>query len=533
MKQHSNAVQVDSDHLENKIKVGDTVEVITPHLIKSCKDLNLKIDLRQGAIVKEDTKKGKFIKSLKDQLYVLVANGECYPGFYYDVFGFKHSARMCEAITSKQNKRIDLRSVYPNEIKQTSESTMLEKYGVTHNWACGELRDELEAKWVEKYGVKNPLASKEVRERVKETMLDRYGVEHYTDSEDFKLKVKETMLDRYGVGHNWCKGPLRDVIVAKWIETYGVDNPMKSSEVQEKMKFTCNERYGVDYPLQSSEIYDKTKETLFQNYGVEYTFQSPGIREKSRQTIIERYGVDHQLRVPEIIAKISEKIKETVASKDPRYAMVHNWLKNGYDDANEVIEFLIENYDYNLSLHYLKLLGLKSKKEFMTEFKLRSLLDRLGVDYIQNARKLHGVKFNKIYYDMDFYFPELKLGIEVNGLQNHSVNAKAMGKGDSKSKEYHFEKFKAFHSSGILMISFTDYEQDHFRSDYENIIRHHLLGEPLNVSKEFLEFNQISNIEESLNYGLFDPSRFTGNFEDHQHQRFIGDYEYWDCGVIK
>ena len=83
------------------------------------------------------------------------------------------------------------------------------------------------------------------------------------------------------------------------------------------------------------------------------------------------------------------------------------------------------------------------------------------------------------------------------------------------------------------MISFTDYEQEHFKSDYENIIKHHLTGEPLNVSKEFLEFNQISSIEESLNYGLFDPSRLTGNFEDHQHQRFIEDYEYWDCGIIR
>ena len=239
------------------------------------------------------------------------------------------------------------------------------------------------------------------------------------------------------------------------------------------------------------------------------------------------------MKIPEVVEKVARKIKETIASKDPRYAKVYDWLTNGYEDASEVIEFLIENYDYNLSLHYLKLLGLKSKKEFATELKLRSLLDKLGADYVQNARKLHGVKFNKLYYDMDFYFPKLKLGIEVNGLQNHSVNAKAMGKGDSKSKDYHFEKFKAFRDGGILMLSFTDYEQDHFREDYENIIKHHLLGERLDISKEFLEFNQISSIEESLNYGLFDPSRFTGNFEDHQHQRFIEDFEYWDCGVIK
>ena len=129
---------------------------------------------------------------------------------------------------------------------------------------------------------------------------------------------------------------------------------------------------------------------------------------------------------------------------------------------------------------------------------------------------------------MDFYFPKLRLGIEVNGLQYHSVNSD-----ENKTPEYHFEKFKKFHESGILMLSFTSSELDHSRDDVVNIIKHHLLGEPLNVSKEFLEFNQISRIEESLNYGLFDPNQFTGKFEDHQHQRFIDDYEYWDCGVIR
>ena len=239
MNKHSKEAPAALDLPVSNVKEGDTVEVITPHLIKSCKDSNLKIDLRQGTIVKETTKKGKFIKSLKDQLNVLVAKGECYPGIYYDVFGFTRSANMCGSITSKQNKRIDLRSIYSNEIKQLSEATMLEKYGVTHNWARGELRDELEAKWIEVYGVKNPLAAKEIQEKLKQTMLERYGVEHYTDSEDFKPKVKETMLERYGVEHNWNKGQLRDNLEAKWVEKYGVDNPIKSDKVRDTMKSTC------------------------------------------------------------------------------------------------------------------------------------------------------------------------------------------------------------------------------------------------------------------------------------------------------
>ena len=164
--------------------------------------------------------------------------------------------------------------------------------------------------------------------------------------------------------------------------------------------------------------------------------------------------------------------------------------------------------------------------------KLCNLLDSLEIEYIHRAKKAHQVRnANNEYYELDAYIPELSLGIEINGRAHHSVNKAA--KGDPKTPEWHFEKFKAFRDSGILMLSFTDYEQEHFKSDYENIIKHHLLGEPLNISKAFLEFNQISSIEESLNYGLFDANQFTGNFEDHQHQRFIEDFEYWDCGVIQ
>ena len=205
------------------------------------------------------------------------------------------------------------------------------------------------------------------------------------------------------------------------------------------------------------------------------------------------------------------------------------------EDISEIIKFITENYGRTQALVHLKELGIKQPTSYITEVKLCNLLDSLGVEYIHNAKKYHQVRNpNNEYYELDFYIPTRKLGIEINGLSHHSVNYAANG--DPKTLEYHFEKFKAFRDSGILMLSFTDYEQDHFTEDYINIIKLHLgllNKEDFRVSEEFLEFNQVSSIEESLNYGLFDPNQFTGNFEDHQHQRFIENFEYWDCGVIR
>ena len=50
---------------------------------------------------------------------------------------------------------------YVNKAKH--ESTMLERYGVKHNWQNGELRDNYYATMLSKYGVKHPLQSDSIK----------------------------------------------------------------------------------------------------------------------------------------------------------------------------------------------------------------------------------------------------------------------------------------------------------------------------------------------------------------------------------
>lgn len=306
---------------------------------------------------------------------------------------------------------------------------------------------------------------------------------------------------------------------------YQVDNVSKLPEVSERRKRTNLKRYQVDNAAKSPEAKANTRKTNQKRYQANTPIENPEIKSNIQRTNLKRYK------------SVSPLGNKDVRSKNnPNLAKVYEFqdiLEQGeLLDVTAVVEFITENYCASQALIHLKELSIKQPTKYLTEVKLCNLLDSLGIDYIHNAKKAHQVrKPNGEYYELDAYIPTLNLGIEINGRAHHATNFSRYG--NPKTKDYHFEKFKAFRDSGILMISFTDYEQDHFRSDYENIIKHHLTGEPLNVSKEFLEFNQISNIEESLNYGLFDPSRFTGNFEDHQHQRFIEDFEYWDCGVIR
>nr|DAT32915.1 MAG TPA: endonuclease-like protein [Caudoviricetes sp.] len=310
-------------------------------------------------------------------------------------------------------------------------------------------------------------------------------------------------------------------------------------EIQEKHRQSCLLNLGVEYPSQSKDMRAKTEATNLRKRGVKCNLQlidhsgdnncmkKPETRAKARATNELYYGGPSPRCSRDVVRKAFLDDPEKLARFDALEEIRH-----GLRPATDIFDL---DFNEGQKLFYAKELGLKTKSNYSTEIKAKRLLDCLDIAYTQQAKKLHGVRnANGNLYELDFWIPQLKLGIEINGLDNHSVNFAANGV--PKTPEYHFEKFKAFHQSGILMLSFTCYEQDRFKPDYENIIKHHLLGEPLNISKEFLEFNQIKSLEESLNYGLFDPSRFTGNFEDHQHQRFINGkllYEYWDCGIIK
>lgn len=310
-------------------------------------------------------------------------------------------------------------------------------------------------------------------------------------------------------------------------------------EIQEKHRQSCILNLGVEYPSQSKVMRAKTEATNLRKRGVKCNLQlidqsgdnncmkKPETRAKARATNELYYGGPSPRCSRDVVRKAFLDDPEKLARFDALEE-----IRQGLRPATDIFDL---DFNEGQKLFYAKELGVKTKSNYSTEIKVKRLLDNMKIEYSQQAKRLHGVRnANCRLYELDFWVPHLKLGIEINGLDSHSTNFAMFGK--PKSKEYHFEKFKAFRDSGILMLSFTCYEQDHFRSDYENIIKHHLLGEPLNISKEFLEFNQITSIEESLNYGLFDPNQFTGNFEDHQHQRFIQGkmlYEYWDCGVIR
>ena len=546
------------------------VTEITKELLDDCLQNQKYINLKTSELTTDHPSTWKPVKgcnnrnkNLVKQMYDLYINGDMHPTVYCVVFGLtpgylrgalKHAGPLMDRKTSLK--------VYGDITLRLREATMMDLYQVKNAGQSPEFQEKAQQTNLIKFKVRFASQAEEVKEKQRETVKNKpkkdteesdakrratnifnHGVEHYFQSEEFKQKRKKALEDK----------PIRKLTpeelearVAKWKEN--------QDKHVEKNQLTCWERYDAP-TFFGSEV---GKEIA---YNAKFKGVRPPRKHSPRKRVIKN---PTRQRIIKILTKgigdpLTDDCIDNLIHHNPEFQ--HKTEDGGVNNFIEVRKIVLgykpKEYLYDLNLtegkryKYAKGLGLidRSKSIFSSEAKMKALLDSLNftkvkyftnhnkydqsndTDYVTGARKLCGVQMGTKWMEQDFYFPKLRLGIEVNGLEHHSVNINRYR--NRKSKDYHFEKFKAFRDRGILMLSFTSYEIDNFKLDVINIIKHHLFNEPLNASKEFLEFNQISNIKESLNYGLFDPSRFTGNFEDHQHQRFIGKYEYWDCGVIK
>ena len=463
---------------------------ITKDLLDFALANNYKISLKTGDYGLEVYNKprvGSYNQTLIDQIHKLYINGELYFRKYYHIFMVARPGFVVDHVFHKRGMRTlnqkEVKNLYKEDITNQTKQTCNEKYQTDY--------------WFQ---------SEKFKDQSKETNLRLRGVENVSQDPSVKLSVKFT---------NICK---RNVPVV-----------FQDPNFKEQAKQTNLRKRNVEYVAQDPNVKASVRETAMGNGG--FTFQRESSRKQAIETTRRLYDCDY----PSQSNIVKTLVDITRIERDERYRLLTG-LRDGTIQLSEpeIIE-LASQYWGGQEREILKEFGILEPYKFLTEVKLCNLLDTLNIEYIHRAKSAHQVRnANNEYYELDVYIPSLNLGIEINGLGYHSVNKHPYD--DPKTPEWHFEKFKAFHQSGILMLSFTDYEQDQFTEDYANIIKHHILKEPLEVSKEFLEFNQISNIEESLNYGLFDRDRFTGNFEDHQHQRFIEDrdlFEYWDCGVIK
>lgn len=282
--------------------------------------------------------------------------------------------------------------------------------------------------------------SEESREKRRENSLKKYGTEFVTQSSEMKEKIK-TALD---------------------------SNPDKDFRIgSENYKKQIQEKYGVENVSQLEEIKKKKIESSLKNYGVENPFQNKEIQEKYKDSMLERYGVDHPTKSDAIMKKFYDTLMTKYGTSRPHQHKIKNysdwmnieeWLKSlpKKPSIKEAAKYFDVHYGTmvhkktDLDLHkYFRIVN-SYKEEQFAEFLNTNFPD---VRYVHNDRKLISP------YEVDFYFPDHNLAVEINPTTTHhsSDNYLNYGKSSPKEKNYHLNKALACEKVGVELISLFDW----------------------------------------------------------------------------
>lgn len=322
-------------------------------------------------------------------------------------------ARKNEDPKFKELRKIKLREKINKDkdlIVQKRQQTLTAKYGTSKLGDIPEIRDKISQ------SVKQSASAASIRRQ--NSNLSKYGNTNYLASKEGLAKVKQHNRENYGVDFPFQSTSMQKKAKDAMESKHGVTNPALLPETHLKRTQTNLERYGVENPRQNTEIQKLIETTCIEKYGTSWSTSAPLVREKMKQTFLEKYGVDNPWKVP----SIRKGILNTMTDK---YGVEYYYQLP--TEKNKLKEWCEKNPE--------KLFCSKGEQEIL--------------DWVRQFYP-SACKFRKDLYELDIYIPEIKLGIEYNGLFWHSESC--------KPRNYHLDKTKFFEQQGIRVIHIFEHE---------------------------------------------------------------------------
>ena len=369
--------------------------------------------------------------------------------------------------------------------RQKTEKTCMKKYN-TRNGG-GTLTSIEKGKKTKATNAKNnPNYKLEIQEKAKQTSLLHFGVEHPLQSAEIQNKIKQTYLKRYGT-----------------------ENIQNLDSIKEKKKLTCLKHFGVENPIQSSTVKEKVKSTNLKRYGTKTPCENKKIAEK----ITKAWKAKSKDEIEDFV----KKVKET---KRKKYG---NEIYNGREKIDWEETF---RKGFETKIKNGTFMESKAEKE------LASFINSLGY---RTTKLRIGNSHEKERFEIDIYIPELKIGIEYNGIYFHST--------EFKNPAYHQDKLKTAINEDIYL---TQIWEDEWKNNSEEVKLRikNILENKQDIKKE----KTITIDPNTTNYNLLlnegykiktftTPQRFyvhnSKNLErEHKKPKSKTYYECYDCGNI-
>lgn len=278
------------------------------------------------------------------------------------------------------------------------------------------------------------LPKRQVQEVVKQSNLKKHGYEYPFQSEEIQNQVKLNVFKKYGVNNISELPEVKKKKEQTFLDKYGVSSYSKTDEWLERHNNTCLEKFGFTNNSKSPLWKEQVIQTNTRKFEQDWNTKTESFREKSKESSLTRYGVENYTQ--RNITNYSDYLDFE--------SWVHDYLKNHEKITPKVV---CEYFNLTLTgaLQKIYSSGLAElfyiqKPKF--EVNIKNFLDNLDIKYeIHNRTKIHP-------YELDFFFPELGLAIEINDIRSHLY----------KSKEYHLKKTLLCEEQKIVLIHIWEWE---------------------------------------------------------------------------
>lgn len=224
----------------------------------------------------------------------------------------------------------------------------------------------------------------------------------------------------------------------------------KDPNILEKIKKGVSISLKRAYRLNGNLIKEKRKQTLYSNFNEYVTtpFQLSKVKDKIKKVLLKKYGVENIFylekyrsngkKISQDRSIISNKLKGyDVVYLDKNKILVKNLCDKHGDVEIDCITFYNRAYRNRKGKRCIICNPISSFSSLELEFE--EILINLNIkNYIKNTKKpLGGL-------ELDFYFPDKNLAIELNGIYWHSEL--------HKDKNYHKNKTELCENKGIRLI---------------------------------------------------------------------------------
>jgi G:T-mismatch repair DNA endonuclease (very short patch repair protein) len=271
------------------------------------------------------------------------------------------------------------------------------------------------------------------------------------------------------------------------------------------------EKYGVPRASMTTESKQKLLNTNLCRYGVSSTAQLKEVKDKAKQTCLKKYNY--------ISSSISDiKNLEEYSNRD---FIIENFINDnifdlyGFRNYFNCGQVAAHNTLNRLNIDYNKYAARNTFIERIVE----DFLKENNITFIKNDRMVLNGK------ELDFYLPEHKLGVELNGLYWHSYNTKTkILKSKKDIKNFHRIKTDRCEEQNIQLFHIFEneilYKFEIWKSVLENTLGrsiqleaedHTIKPVPKYDIKPFLEANHLQGYcSSSIAYGLYYNNNNTG-----------------------